>query len=94
MAKPKTVFVCRNCGAESPKWIGKCPACKEWNSYQEEVIGPVSSPGKTFLAGKEKKKPELLINVRSDEQNRQLTGISELDRLLGGGMVPGSLILL
>ncbi|MBK7479755.1 MAG: DNA repair protein RadA [Bacteroidales bacterium] len=94
MAKPKTVFVCRNCGAESPKWIGKCPACKEWNSYHEEIIAPVSSPGKTFLAGKEKKKPELLINVRSDEQNRQLTGISELDRLLGGGMVPGSLILL
>jgi DNA repair protein RadA/Sms len=94
MAKPKTVFVCRNCGAESPKWIGKCPACKEWNSYHEEIIAPASSPGKTFLAGKEKKKPELLINVRSDEQNRQLTGISELDRLLGGGMVPGSLILL
>ncbi len=94
MAKQKTIFVCRNCGAESTKWIGKCPACKEWNSYHEEIIAPASSPGKTFLAGKDKKKPELLSNVRSDEQNRHFTGISELDRLLGGGMVPGSLILL
>ncbi len=94
MAKPKTVFVCQNCGAESPKWIGKCPACKEWNTYHEEIITPVSPVDRTFLAGKEKKKPELLSNVRSDEQNRQFTGVSELDRLLGGGMVPGSLILL
>lgn len=94
MAKPKSVFVCQNCGAESPKWIGKCPACKEWNTYHEEFIAPVTSHDRAFLQGKEKKKPELLSNVSSDEQNRQKTGITELDRLLGGGMVPGSLILL
>lgn len=94
MAKPKTVFVCQNCGAESPKWIGKCPACKEWNTYHEEIIAPVSSHERTYLQGFEKKKPELLINVSSDEQNRQKTGVAELDRLLGGGIVPGSLILL
>lgn len=94
MAKPKTVFVCQNCGAESPKWIGKCPACKEWNTYHEEIIAPVSTLDRTLLSGKEKKKPELLGNVSSNEQDRQKTGITELDRLLGGGMVPGSLILL
>lgn len=94
MAKPKTVFVCQNCGAESPKWIGKCPACKEWNTYHEEIIAPTSSHERTYLQGFEKKKPELLINVSSDEQNRQKTGVAELDRLLGGGLVPGSLILL
>lgn len=94
MAKPKTVFVCQNCGAESPKWIGKCPSCKEWNTYHEEIIAPVSPHDRTFLQGMGKKKPELLINVSSDEQNRQKTGVAELDRLLGGGIVPGSLILL
>lgn len=94
MAKPKTVFVCQNCGAESPKWIGKCPACKEWNTYHEEIIAPAAPHERTYLQGKEKKKPELLINVSSDEQNRQKTGVAELDRLLGGGIVPGSLILL
>jgi len=94
MAKPKTVFVCQNCGAESAKWIGKCPACKEWNTYHEEIIVPVKQLDRTLFAGKERKKPELLSDVRSDEQNRQLTGINELDRLLGGGLVPGSLILL
>ena len=94
MAKPKTVFVCRNCGAESPKWIGKCPACKEWNTYHEEIIAPVSTHERSYFQGKEKKKPELLSNVSSDEQNRQKTGVAELDRLLGGGIVPGSLILL
>ncbi len=94
MAKPKTVFVCQNCGAESPKWIGKCPACREWNTYREEIIAPVSPNERTYLQGIGKKKPELLINVSSDEQNRQKTGVAELDRLLGGGIVPGSLILL
>ncbi|MFZ2340931.1 MAG: DNA repair protein RadA [Bacteroidales bacterium] len=94
MAKPKTVFVCQNCGAESPKWIGKCPACKEWNTYHEEILAPVSPHERTYLQGMVKKKPELLINVSSDEQNRQKTGVAELDRLLGGGIVPGSLILL
>ncbi|HAX92466.1 MAG TPA: DNA repair protein RadA [Bacteroidales bacterium] len=94
MAKPKTVFVCQNCGAESPKWIGKCPACREWNTYHEEIIAPVSPNERTYLQGIGKKKPELLINVSSDEQNRQKTGVAELDRLLGGGIVPGSLILL
>ena len=94
MAKSKTVFVCQNCGAESPKWIGKCPSCKEWNTYHEEIIAPASSKNLSFIADLEKSKPVLLDNIQADEKNRHKTGISELDRILGGGMVRGSLILL
>jgi DNA repair protein RadA/Sms len=94
MAKSKSVYVCQNCGAESAKWIGKCPSCGEWNTYHEEIIAPSSSAVPSFAAGMEKKKPELLDSISSDEKSRQKTGISELDRILGGGMVGGSLILL
>jgi DNA repair protein RadA/Sms len=94
MTKAKTVFVCQNCGVESAKWIGRCPSCKEWNTYHEEIIAPASSRGTSFSANMEKRKPELLDNIEADEKNRHKTGISELDRILGGGMVSGSLILL
>lgn len=94
MAKSKSVFVCQNCGAESAKWIGRCPACGEWNTYHEEIITPVSSKEKSFLSPAERKKPELLDGIKSDEKSRQKTGIHELDRILGGGVVGGSLILL
>ncbi|TFG88939.1 MAG: DNA repair protein RadA [Candidatus Atribacteria bacterium] len=94
MPKTKTVFVCQNCGAESPKWIGRCPSCKEWNTYHEEIIAPASPREMPYLSGQEKRKPELLDNISSDELNRCKTGIPEFDRILGGGMVPGSLILL
>lgn len=94
MAKTKTVFICQNCGAESPKWIGRCPSCKEWNTYQEEIVSPVS-PGKTgFLRELEKRNPRLLDEIEADESKRHKTGIPELDRVLGGGMVSGSLLLL
>src|SRR5512137_1768672 len=94
MAKSKTVFVCQNCGAESAKWIGRCPSCKEWNTYHEEIITPSSSRGSSFVCDQAKRKPELLDNIKADEKNRQKTGIPELDRILGGGMVSGSLILI
>lgn len=94
MAKSKTIFVCQNCGVESAKWIGKCPSCKEWNTYHEEIIVPASQRDISFSSGREKRKPELLESIRSDERGRRLTGISELDRILGGGIVGGSLILL
>jgi DNA repair protein RadA/Sms len=94
MTKAKTVFVCQNCGVESAKWIGRCPSCKEWNTYHEEIIAPAASRGMSFSANMEKRKPELLDNIEADEKNRHKTGISELDRILGGGMVSGSLILL
>lgn len=92
MSKTKTVFVCQNCGAESSKWIGRCPSCREWNTYHEEIIAPASSGGP--LANLEKRKPELLEKIHSDEHSRRKTGIGELDRILGGGIVGGSLILL
>jgi len=94
MAKSKTVYVCQNCGAESSKWIGRCPSCGEWNTYHEEIIAPVSSHQASFIVSQEKKKPELLDNIKSDEKDRQKTGLPEVDRILGGGMVGGSLILL
>jgi DNA repair protein RadA/Sms len=94
MAKSKTVFVCQNCGVESAKWIGRCPSCKEWNTYHEEIITPVSLSSPSFSDNYEKKKPELLSKITADENSRVRTGLSELDRILGGGLVKGSLILL
>jgi DNA repair protein RadA/Sms len=94
MAKSKSVFVCQNCGAESSKWIGRCPSCKEWNTYHEEIITPSSSRETTFIVNQERRKPEQLDSIKSDEFSRHRSGISELDRILGGGIVSGSLILL
>jgi DNA repair protein RadA/Sms len=94
MAKTKTIFVCQNCGAESAKWIGRCPSCREWNSYHEEIVAPASSRESSFIIKQEKRKPELLDSIKADEHSRLKTGISELDRILGGGIVGGSLILL
>lgn len=94
MAKTKTAYVCQNCGAESAKWIGRCPSCGEWNTYHEEIIAHANSREASFITDQEKKKPELLDNIKSDEKARQKTGLSEVDRILGGGMVGGSLILL
>ncbi len=93
MTKSKTVFVCQNCGAESPKWIGRCPSCREWNTYHEEIIAPAGSRNAS-IAGHDKRKPELLDGIEANENNRRKTGLAELDRILGGGMVGGSLILL
>ena len=91
MAKNKTVFVCNNCGYESPKWMGKCPACGEWNSFfEEKVITSKSSNGKT---NKERVKPIELSKIEGKETTRVSTGFDELDRVLGGGLVNGSLVL-
>ncbi len=94
MAKNKTIFICQNCGAESAKWIGRCPSCKEWNTYHEEIIVPASSRESSFLQGRKRENLSFSITSESDETDRQKTGISELDRILGGGIVSGSLILL
>ncbi len=94
MARTKTVWVCRNCGAESVKWIGRCPACGEWNTYAEEVI--TARPAKiTSLSGSGiSREPELLSEIKINEKKRLFSGVPELDRILGGGFVPGSIILL
>ncbi len=95
MAKTKSVYVCQNCGADSPKWIGKCPSCGEWNSYVEEIISKDNSP-KISLGGLEitKQKPVRLDEVETSEETRIDTSSNELNRVLGGGLVPGSLVLI
>jgi len=96
MAKVKTLYVCNNCGTDSPKWVGKCPICGEWNTYNEEIIRMDPSAKKASASGfhAPKSKPVLLSEVELSEQPRISTGGGELDRVLGGGIVPGSLILI
>ena len=90
MAKAKTVFVCNQCGYESAKWLGKCPACNEWNSfYEEKVVNTTKT-----ASSKVKSVPTLLNNIEGKEIARTSTKIGELDRVLGGGIVKGSLILI
>jgi len=93
MAKVKTVFFCTNCGNEFPKWQGKCPACGQWNTIQEYIEKP-SAPGiVTSASGKAAKTAQRLNEVTTDNETRFSTGICELDRVLGGGAVAGSLVL-
>lgn len=92
MAKTKTVYVCQNCGVESPKWIGRCPSCKEWNTYVEEIVS--HSPSKVSPGNKTKPVPELLSDIRPSTESRMNIHGREFNRILGGGMVPGSVILL
>lgn len=93
MAKNKTIFVCNNCGYESPKWMGKCPACNEWNSFSEEKVINTKDTNYAKLS-KEKSKPIELNKIVKSTNERISTGFNELDRVLGGGLVNGSLILL
>jgi DNA repair protein RadA/Sms len=90
--KTKTVYVCSNCGTGSPKWVGKCPDCGEWNTYVEEVMAK-SSP-RLDVAGKNKSRPALLRDISADEEPRLDMGDGELNRVLGGGLVKGSLVLI
>jgi len=92
MAKNKTVFVCNECGYESPKWMGKCPACNAWNSFFEEKV--VSSSNSNSVKKKEVSKPIELNKIEGKSEAKISTGFNELDRVLGGGLVNGSLILL
>lgn len=91
MAKTKTKFVCQQCGYESSKWMGRCPNCEEWNTFQEEIIE--KEPSKNFEEPL-LSKLELLKDVEAKDEDRIKTGISELDRVLGGGIVQGSLVLI
>lgn len=91
MAKPSTVFVCSNCGNESSKWFGRCPACNEWNTCYEEKVN-LKSSGKS--ASKKTATTVKLDDVKKQDIVRTKTGFDELDRVLGGGLVKGSLTLL
>jgi DNA repair protein RadA/Sms len=92
MAKQSTVFVCSNCGNESSKWFGKCPACNEWNTCYEEKLTTKSGSGKS--SAKKRVEPIKLNEVKKQDISRTSTGFTELDRVLGGGLVKGALTLL
>ena len=86
--KEKTLFVCGECGYETPRWMGRCPQCGSWNTLIEEervLSRPAAATGTRAVP---------LANVRAEAQTRISTGISELDRVLGGGLVPGMVVLL
>lgn len=92
MAKAKTTaFFCKECGYESSKWMGQCPACKEWNTFVEEPVGKKTASGRKIPAVKVK--PCLLSEISLEQQDRISTGYPELDRVLGSGIVAGSLVL-
>lgn len=91
MAKAKkSMYFCQNCGHEESKWLGQCPACREWNTFVEEKVTPAASK-----AVKERKDAQVvtLSSIETDEDDRMASGIEELDRVLGGGIVKGSLVL-
>lgn len=89
-AKKKTVFFCQNCGYESGKWLGQCPGCREWNTFVEETVTAKTAKSQQTVKTAE---PVNLSQVSADEEERIHTGIKELDRVLGGGIVPGSMVL-
>lgn len=91
MAKSKTIFVCSECGNESSKWLGKCPACNSWNTFYEQKI--VETKNKD-ITSKTTSTPQTLNSYEAKETLRIHTGFGELDRVLGGGLVKGSLVLL
>ncbi len=99
-SKKKTVFVCQNCGYESAKWVGNCPVCREWNTFTEETVksGIRSDAPSAVLAKKLKKddgsRPVPLNRIENSEENRTSSGMEELDRVFGGGIVKGSMILI
>ncbi|MDR2284842.1 MAG: DNA repair protein RadA [Sphingobacterium sp.] len=101
MAKSKSAYFCQSCGYESPKWMGQCPSCKQWNSFVEEVVTPTSSrvpewrstTGGT-TATKRTNKAAIIHEIVYSEEQRILTPDKEFNRVLGGGIVPGSLVLI
>ena len=92
MAKTRTIFICQECGHQVSKWLGKCPECNSWNSFSEErQLQPSSSKSRNNF---ESSAPLTITQVQPVQENRMMTGIGEFDRVLGGGMVQGSLILI
>ena len=93
MAKTKTVYFCSNCGNESPKWLGKCPNCGEWNTYVEEKVTVKSGKESLLPASSMDNAPVRLSEIKGEKEERILMPSGELNRVLGGGLVPGSIIL-
>ncbi len=93
-ARAKTVYACAECGQTSPKWLGQCPACRRWNTMQEEVAAPEPKGPPRGWGPQGTSRPIPLRDVEARDEERRRTGIGELDRVLGGGLVPGALVLL
>jgi len=97
LAKIKSAYFCQSCGYESAKWLGKCPSCQQWNTFVEEVVekpSAASAVWKTSTGQQRVAKPSKLEDITSATEERLLTGDAELDRVLGGGLVPGSVTLI
>ena len=94
MSKTKTIYICQNCGYKSPKWLGKCPDCGSWNSLVEEIISDSHISSTIDLSLDKKILPQELASLETESEDRIKTGIKELDRVLGGGLVRSSTILL
>lgn len=91
--KTKTIYTCTGCGAQSVKWLGQCPDCHAWNTYIEEIATPTATRY-TNYSGQVSNQSIVLANVMVQQEARLLTGLPELDRVLGGGLVPGSVVLI
>ena len=94
MAKVKSVYICSECGYESPKWYGKCPSCGEWNTMNEEIRESVRSAPKASASMSSYIPPVQVNDISTTDEIRYKTGLNELDRVMGGGIVKGSLVLL
>ena len=104
MAKSKTIYVCSECGQDSPKWVGRCPSCGQWNTMQEFTVSPDSAPRASEARARQAlgdrpgrqwhSRPVPLSQVTAEEEPRYTTHDHELDRVLGGGLVPGSITLI
>ena len=95
MAKSKSAYICSECGYESPKWYGKCPGCGEWNTMNEEMVAPVSKSAEAAIKRNTSySTPLRLQEITTADEFRYKTGIGELDNVLGGGIVKGSLVLI
>ena len=97
MSKVKKAFFCQNCGYESVKWLGQCPSCNQWNTFVEEIIQKETAKNNGWQqyneANERTNKTIQLNEIKSSEEKRLMTADEELNRVLGGGVVPGSVIL-
>ena len=94
MAKSKSYFFCKECGCQSASWLGRCPECGAWNSFVEEVVHTEQKGGNSKRATNAQSQPKLIQQVAANSSQRHTTHSAELDRVLGGGIVPGSLVLI
>ena len=93
MTKAKTHFVCQACGYQAPKWLGRCPGCQEWNTFVEERVIEEKVPERDLLGFEAEAAPTSIAEIVGEERGRFQIGIEEFDRVLGGGIVFGSMIL-